>query len=209
MLAIVLLFIAIPIVKHYTYPKIIAVRSLSDISKGDQLNNENIELVKIGSLNLPDDIIKSLDEAIGRYAAVDIVKGDIIFLSKINPISPTNDTQTLLLPDGNDAILIKIRMIDGGDFTSPEIGDVIKLNGFRNKLIDIPQFQFVRVLSVVKANDDGIIMITVSGNENQKKYIKDHKQDIFYASVIVRGNEELAEKLLLEQKEYFKEENNG
>ena len=71
---------------------------------------------------------------------------------------------------------------------------------------DIPELQFVRVLTVLPKEDaEESVSITIAVNENQRKYLNRHREDTFYASVIVRGNEELAEKLLLEQKTYFEE----
>ena len=37
----------------------------------------------------------------------------------------------------------------------------------------------------------------------QQQYVKRQKKTVFYASVIVRSNEELAEKLLAEQESFF------
>lgn len=47
------------------------------------------------------------------------------------------------------------------------------------------------------------IFYTVALNEKQQQYIKRQKKTVFYASVIVRSNEELAEKLLAEQESFF------
>ena len=47
--------------------------------------------------------------------------------------------------------------------------------------------------------------MTIAVNEEQWKYTRKHQEDVFYGSVIVRSNEELAEKLLQEQDSYFKE----
>ena len=95
-----------------------------------------------------------------------------------------------------------LRMIEGSEYPIPETGDVIKINLFDKKRKDIPELQFVRILSVVppkKADDT----VAVTVNEKQQQYIKRQKKTVFYASVIVRSNEELAEKLLAEQESFF------
>ena len=97
-----------------------------------------------------------------------------------------------------------LRMIEGSEYPIPETGDVIKINLFDKKRKDIPELQFVRILSVVppkKAEDT--VAVTVALNEKQQQYIKRQKKTVFYASVIVRSNEELAEKLLAEQESFF------
>ena len=40
------------------------------------------------------------------------------------------------------------------------------------------------------------VAVTAALNEKQAQYVKRQKKTVFYASVIVRSNEELAEKLL-------------
>lgn len=97
-----------------------------------------------------------------------------------------------------------LRMIEGSEYPIPETGDVIKINLFDKKWKDIPELQFVRILSVVppkKAEDT--VAVTVALNEKQQQYVKRQKKTVFYASVIVRSNEELAEKLLAEQESFF------
>lgn len=78
------------------------------------------------------------------------------------------------------------------------------MNGYDDGLIDIPALNFVRVISVIETKE-GISMITVSANEKQKEFLKKHSKDTFHISVISRNNEELANKLLQQQEEYFKE----
>ena len=111
-----------------------------------------------------------------------------------------------ILPEDETSQLVMLKMIDGSEYTMPETGDVVKLNLFDKKLRDIPELQFVRVLTVIpKEEKEEEVFVTIAVNEIQKKYLNRHREDSFYASVIVRSNEELAEKLLLEQKVYFEE----
>ena len=53
---------------------------------------------------------------------------------------------------------------------------------------------------------EGVIWITVSANQRQSTFLEKHRKDVFHVSVMVRENEELAEKLLQQQSAYFEEE---
>lgn len=205
LLAAVLLFLAVPLTQRLVYPRVHAVQVTKTMQKGEQFNSKNTKPVVIGALSVPDTVEKDMDAVIGRYAAVDLVKGDVLFDEKISPIPFADGEPVELMPKGQTSILLQIKMIEGGEIELPESGDVIKLNGFRKKLTDIPALQFVRVLSVVETDAEGVITLTIAGNEKQEKYIDKKRADIFYASVMVRGNEELAEKLLQEQASYFEE----
>ena len=189
LLAVILLFLAVPLFTHRLYPKQQAIRVLHTMEKGEQLS-EGIALTE--------------EDVIGRYAAVDLVAEDILFLSKLSQLPLEGDLPKDILPEENTAQLMTLRMIEGSEYPVPETGDVIKINLFDKKWKDIPELQFVRILSVVppkKAEDT--VAVTVALNEKQQQYVKRQKKTVFYASVIVRSNEELAEKLLAEQESFF------
>ena len=195
LLAVVLLFLAVPLFTHRLYPKQQAIRVLHTMEKGEQLTDQDIEPITVGALHLSEGIALTEEDVIGRYAAVDLVAEDILFLSKLSQLPLEGDLPKDILPKGNAAQLLKLRMIEGSEYPVPETGDVIKIN---------PELQFVRTLSVVppkKAEDT--VVVTVALNEKQQQYIKRQKKTVFYASVIVRSNEELAEKLLAEQESFF------
>ncbi|GCB29923.1 hypothetical protein KGMB03357_15840 [Anaerotignum faecicola] len=177
---------------------------LHTMEKGEQLTDKDIEPITVGALHLSEGVALAEEDVIGRYAAVDLVAEDILFLSKLSQLPLEGDLPKDILPKGNAAQLLKLRMIEGSEYPVPETGDVIKINLFDKKWKDIPELQFVRTLSVVppkKAEDT--VVVTVALNEKQQQYIKRQKKTVFYASVIVRSNEELAEKLLAEQKSFF------
>lgn len=205
-LAAVLLFLCVPIVHRISYPKTQAIRTVKVLEKGEQITGEDIQKVTIGALNLPGDVIETSNDALGRYAAVDIVEGDILYLSKLSQLPMDGDVPKDILPAENSVAFLRLQMMEGSEYPLPEMGDVIKLNLFGKKLTDIPELQFVRVLSVIpREAGEETVSVTVSVNEAQKKYIDRHREGTFYASVIVRSNEELAEKLLQEQEAFFKE----
>ena len=199
LLAVVLLFLAVPLFAHRLYPKQQAIRVLHTMEKGEQLTDKDIEPITVGALQLSEGIALTEEDVIGRYAAVDLVAEDILFLSKLSQLPLEGN-----LPEENTAQLMTLRMIEGSEYPVPETGDVIKINLFDKKWKDIPELQFVRILSVVppkKAEDT--VAVTVALNEKQQQYVKRQKKTVFYASVIVRSNEELAEKLLAEQESFF------
>ena len=198
LLAVVLLFLAVPLFTHRLYPKQQAIRVLHTMEKGEQLTDQDIEPITVGALHLSEGIALTEEDVIGRYAAVDLVAEDILFLSKLSQLPLEGDLPKDILPEGNAAQLMTLRMIEGSEYPIPETGDVIKINLFDKKRKDIPELS---VVPPKKAEDT--VAVTVALNEKQQQYIKRQKKTVFYASVIVRSNEELAEKLLAEQESFF------
>jgi len=203
-LSFILLCICIPITKKIMYPKADGIRVVHGIDQGEQIQRDDIEVVRIGTIGLSDGIIETPEDVIGRYAKVDIVAEDLLFDSKISQLPLDGDHPKDILPSGQKAILIRLKMIEGSEYPMPETGDIVRLNHFDKKLTEIPTLQFVRILSVLPEQED-YIEVTIAVNEEQWKYTRKHQEDVFYGSVIVRSNEELAEKLLQEQDSYFKE----
>lgn len=204
-LAVILLFVSVPISKKMFYPKSTAVCTVESIKKGEQITEKHIEERLIGNWNLSENIITSSLDVIGRYAAIDIVSDDILLSSKLSQLPLDGDYPKNILPAGNTSMLITIRMIEGSEHPVPETGDIVKLSWFKDKLLDIPELQFVRILSVLPAEQE-TLAVTISVNAEQEKYIKKHSDETFYSSVLVRSNEELAENLLAEQNAFWRKE---
>lgn len=205
-MAVLLLFIAIPITARQQYPKIEVVRTTKAIEKGTILDQSSLESVCVGSLNLADTTVTDIYQCIGRYAAVDLVEDDILLTDKISQIPFRNGEQVVLLPKGNETAAVRVRIMDGSEIAELKTGDIIKMNGYDHGLIDIPALNFVRVITVMEPTEDGTFWITVSANPRQWNFLLKHRQDLFHVSVMVRENEELAEKLLQQQAKYFQEE---
>ena len=86
LLAVILLFLAVPLFTHRLYPKQQAIRVLHTMEKGEQLTDKDIEPIAVGALHLSEGIALTEEDVIGRYAAVDLFVEEIIFLSKMSKI---------------------------------------------------------------------------------------------------------------------------
>lgn len=139
LLAVVLLFLAVPLFTHRLYPKQQAIRVLHTMEKGEQLTDKDIEPITVGALQLSEGIALTEEDVIGRYAAVDLVAEDILFLSKLSQLPLEGDLPKDILPEENTAQLMTLRMIEGSEYPVPETGDVIKINLFDKKWKDIPE----------------------------------------------------------------------
>lgn len=167
---------------------------------------DDLEVVRMGAYPLSDTAVTDIYDVIGRYAAVDIVSGDILLEEKLSQV-PFQDGEAMpLLPEGYETAVAMVRIMEGSEIEALQTGDIIKMNGYDDGLIDIPALNFVRVITAMEPDDEGIIWITVSANQRQSAFLEKHRKDVFHVSVMVRDNEELAEKLLQQQRAYFEEE---
>ena len=119
LLAVILLFLAVPLFTHRLYPKQQAIRVLHTMEKGEQLTDQDIEPITVGALHLSEGVALAEEDVIGRYAAVDLVAEDILFLSKLSQLPLEGDLPKDILPEGNAAQLLKLRMIEGSEYPVP------------------------------------------------------------------------------------------
>ena len=113
LLAVILLFLAVPLFTHRLYPKQQAIRVLHTMEKGEQLTDKDIEPITVGALHLSEGIALTEEDVIGRYAAVDLVAEDILFLSKLSQLPLEGDLPKDILPEENTPQLRTLRMTVG------------------------------------------------------------------------------------------------
>ena len=59
------------------------VRVVKPVKIGDEIKGDMVKTVEVGGYNLPEDVVKSLDTVLGKFASADLVPGDYIIGSKI------------------------------------------------------------------------------------------------------------------------------
>lgn len=166
--------------------------------------NNSVQIRKTKGVLICFDFQKETLYKLGRYATVDIVAGDWLFASKISPLSLNGDSLPKELPVGTGAISIQINMIEGSTVSQLQTGDIIKLYHYTNNLKDIPELQFVKVLSVLPNEKQEQTTITVLALEKQSEKLTDlKKKGKLFAALISRGNDTLATDLLKQQQDFL------
>ena len=82
LLAAIIAFVALPTISRQTNGKTEIVRVTQPVLKGAAITDKDVEIVEVGSYNLPSNIAVSKEDVVGRYAAADLAAGDYI-LSKM------------------------------------------------------------------------------------------------------------------------------
>lgn len=203
LLAIGIATVGIPYVLSKTYSRTEAVKIINPVARGDQLQKENLSLVTVGELNLPEGLLCSLDDAIGRYVTVDMVADDFIMAAKISQLPFDGDTLPEELPEGLTAVSIHVKTLEGSIEQEFQSGDIIKLYHFSSQLREIPELQFVQVLSVVQGEKETPILTVLTMTKQAEKLNEMKKAGEIYGALITRGNEILANDLLKQQVNYL------
>ena len=216
-LAAVIAFVAIPTVSRQTNGKAEIIRISAPVARGEVITKEYVELVEVGGYNLPSNIARGMDDVIDRYATADLAVGDYILSSKISLTPISSDIQLSSIPSGKVAISLTIKTLAAGLSDKLQSGDIIRIYHFLDRTVDVPELQFVKVLTVTA--DDGINVdngeeiqkdeekrqtatITVLASPEQAKLITTLENDgSMHVALITRNNDKLAEELLAKQDE--------
>ena len=91
------------------------------------ISDTDIEVVTVGSYNLPNDVITKKEDVLGKFAAVDLKKGDYLLPSKVTSVSDSADDVFRTLDGTKQAISVTIQSFAGGLSGKLENGDIVQL----------------------------------------------------------------------------------
>lgn len=77
-LALLITFGVAPLVNRFTDQKVDIVRLKADVQRGQIITADHLEIVNVGSYNLPNNVIKDGNAVVGKYAATDLYAGDYL-----------------------------------------------------------------------------------------------------------------------------------
>ena len=150
------------------------LRVNKDIKKGEAITENHVERVKVGAYNLPETIIKSLEDIKGKYVLTDLIKGDYILTSKLTE-NPIKENEYLYKLDGTKtAISVSIKSFALGLSGKLQNGDIVSIiasdYGDMRETIIPPELKYVKVIAVTNSKGiDGQIDTTDSKRDEEKE----------------------------------------
>ena len=221
LLSAIIAFIAIPTIAGQTNGKTEIIRVTSPIAKGEEITPEAVEVMEVGSYNLPDNVARSMQDVAGRYAAADFEAGDYILASKVSLIPITSDVALNNIPSGKVAISLTVKTLASGLSDKLQPGDIIRIYHYLDAAREAPELRYVQVLSVTDSDGNNVdnaaeleegeekqqsATITVLASPEQAEVITGIENDgTAHVALICRNNEELAAELLQRQDQEIQE----
>lgn len=221
-LAVIIAFIAIPAVTSKTSSTTEIVRITVPVTRGTQITAEWVELVEVGGFNIPDAIARKTEDVVGTYAAADLFAGDYILPEKVSSTPLSSDLSLNGIPDGMVAISISTRTLATALSDKLQADDIIRLYHYDDENVlepvtDIPEFRFVKVLSVTDPDGLNIDYTTPPAEDEEKQrtatitvlatpeqallLTRYENEGMLHVALISRGNEALTNELLKRQTE--------
>lgn len=225
-LTLVVGFFVIPFINNASNKQIQIVRVTNSIPEGTAITKDMIQLVNVGSYNLPQNVIKDEVNVIGKYTTAALESGDYILNSKVSD-KMKNPYLTEL--DGKEqAISISIKSFAAGLSGKLQSGDVVSLivnnYGDSKQTVAPPELRYVKLLAATTAKgtdtdttkqdkddskevDNIPATLTLLVTPEQATKLADYESNgKLYATLVYRGSAHSAQKYLDIQKDYLYKE---
>lgn len=151
-LALIICFAVTPLFNQSISEKTEIVRVVKPVKIGEEITSDKVKTVEVGGYNLPDDVIKNLDTAIGRFASADLVAGDYIIASKIADEPAAENAYLYHLTGEKQAMSISLKAFANGLSGKLQSGDIVTVIAPDYKkqgaTVIPPELQYVEVIAV-------------------------------------------------------------
>lgn len=216
-IAFIICFVISPLISSTSDKTVTVVRVLSDIKSGDAITKDMVSEIKMSAVNQPDNIISDDNEAIGKYAVMDMTKGDTVLKSKISDTAYIENTYLSGLNGTNRAISVTLKSFAtglSGKLKSGDIVSVIAPDYQRTGMTIIPsELQFVEVIAATNKSGADVesatgeesdlpSTVTLLASEKQALTLAElEKSGTIHMSLVYRGDRKKAEEFLKAQED--------
>lgn len=152
LLSLVICFAVTPLFNQSIREKVQIVRVVKPIKIGEKITADKVRTMEVGGYNLPNDVIKNLDTAIGKFASADFAVGDYIIASKIADEPAAENAYLYNLTGEKQAISISVKAFANGLSGKLQSGDIVSIiapDYKKQGVTVIPaELQYVEVIAV-------------------------------------------------------------
>ncbi len=171
-----------PLINRLADGKTEIVRIIKDVPAGQIIEEADIEVVEVGSHNLPDAVIKDKTEVVGKFASVNLSVGEYLLPTKLSD-DLENATKILnSLDSEHKAISITIGSFALGFSGKLETGDIVSILVYDDK--EAKSFT-PKELTYVK------VITTTTSNGVDKENIEDTSQPVTVTLLVNQTQAEL------------------
>jgi pilus assembly protein CpaB len=213
-LSLLICFAVTPLFNSGISKKADIVRVTRDIRAGDQITRDMVKTVEVGGYNLPDNVVRSLDAALGKYTAADLAAGDYILNTKLTDAPAAENAYLYNLTGGKQAMSVTIKNFANGLSGKLKSGDIVSVIApdYRKMGATVipPELKYVEVIGVtassgydtdtgerLKKEDEKQLPATVTllVSPDQSKILAELEADgKLHLSLVYRGSKENAAK---------------
>lgn len=214
--ALAICFGVAPLVNRLNDGKTEIVRVSQTILKGSQIGEGDVEVVKVGSFNLPSGLYAKKEDVVGKFATGDLYPGEYILSAKVT--TDVNTASDILegLDSMQKAISLTIGSFAQGLSGKLETGDIISVIVYSQKdgfAFTPGELQYVKVITSTtssgvdkadRTDNTQPVTVTLLVNQQQAELLAQYeKAASMHFALEYRGDPATAQKYLDRQNEYF------
>lgn len=216
-LSAVICFVVSPLLSRTSEKTVTVVRAAAEIKSGDEITKTMVTEVKMSDVNQPDNTLSDSKAVIGKYASMDMTKGDYVLANKIADTPFVENTYLTALDGNSRAISITLKSFAtglSGKLKSGDIVSVVAPDYQKTGLTVIPtELQYIEVIAATgKSGADVEVTgeaeaelpstVTLLADERQSMLLAElEKEGTIHLALVYRGDRKTAEKFLQAQKE--------
>ena len=173
MLALLICFGITPLYNQSISQKTTIVRVVKEIGSGEEITKNMVQSVEVGSYNLPEQVVRQMDSAIGKYAVTTLSPGDYILTSKL-AAAPAEENNYLYDLDGDkQAISVSIKNFAQGLSGKLISGDIVSVVAPDYKkqgaTVIPPELTYIKVIGVTASSGYDINQNNTESNQSTEK----------------------------------------
>lgn len=205
-----------PVVNHFADRKADIVRLTANVQCGHIITETDVEVVTVGSYNLPEGLITNTSDVIGKTAASDLYAGDYISVAKLSDGEQNASDVFLTLDGAKVAVSVSIGSFAEGLSGKLENGDIISIIIYdKDEYTSYipPELKYVKVITTttsggVDKNEvtDGsqAATITFLVTPEQAELLAQYESvSSMHFALVYRGNAEKANEYIKAQDSYL------
>lgn len=170
-LALIICFAITPLFNASKSSTMRIIRIKNDMKIGQEITSKDIEAVEVGAYNMPSDVAQKSEDVVGKYAAMEMIKGEYILPIKISDTPASENVYLYGLTGEKRAISITIPSFAGGLSGKLISGDIVSIIAVdfkeQGETVVPEELQYVEVIAVTdsKGNDDETVTVKPDGEE--------------------------------------------
>ena len=170
-LALIICFAITPLFNASKSSTMKIIRIKNDMKIGQEITSKDIEAVEVGAYNMPSNVAQKSEDVVGKYAAMEMIKGEYVLPTKISDTPASENAYLYGLTGEKRAISITIPSFAGGLSGKLISGDIVSIIAVdfkeQGETVVPEELQYVEVIAVTdsKGNDDETVTVKPDGEE--------------------------------------------
>ncbi len=225
-LALIICFAITPLFNASKSSTMKIIRIKNDLKIGQEITSKDVEAVEVGAYNMPSEVMQKNEDVVGKYAAMEMIKGEYILPTKISDTPASENAYLYGLTGDKRAISITIPSFAGGLSGKLISGDIVSVIAVdykeKGETLVPEELQYVEVIAVTdsKGNDDETVTVKPDGEEETELpetvtlLVTPEQANILaeleaegeiHVALVYRGTTENAQKFISAQEKYLEE----